>query len=59
MRFNRRIGEETMTASSRRLAIVTGAGRGIGRAIAIRLAESFDLAITDVEPQGAAVAEAS
>ena len=46
-----------MTASSRPVAIVTGAGRGIGRAIAIRLAESFDLAITDVEPEGAAAAE--
>lgn len=39
-----------MTESSRRVAIVTGAGRGIGLAIASKLAERFDLAITDVDP---------
>ena len=45
-----------MTASSRRVAIVTGAARGIGRAIALRLAECFDVAVVDIEQQGAATA---
>ncbi len=43
-----------MTQSTRPVAIVTGARRGIGAAIAVSLARSgFDVAITDVAEDGA------
>src|SRR6185312_8044884 len=37
-----------------KVALVTGAGQGIGRAIALRLAnDGFNVAIADIEPQRA------
>jgi meso-butanediol dehydrogenase / (S,S)-butanediol dehydrogenase / diacetyl reductase len=47
-----------MSEATTRVALVTGAGQGIGRGIALRLAsDGFDIAVNDI-PQSAAKAEA-
>ena len=43
----------------RRVAVVTGGANGIGKAVALRLAEAGrDLVIADLAPEGAAAAQA-
>lgn len=36
------------TPLSKRIALVTGAAQGIGRSIALRLADDFDVAVNDI-----------
>ncbi|KIM80293.1 hypothetical protein PILCRDRAFT_540575 [Piloderma croceum F 1598] len=43
------------TSSSKGIALVTGAAQGIGRAIALRLAEDFDVAVNDISSNSQAL----
>ncbi len=50
--------EGNIMSDTRRIALVTGASRGIGRAIALGLAQrGFDLALNDIAAQASALAD--